>query len=165
MSQKTSISNLQYKTIKKVHPYSPLQDIWNKLRISNFLKTLPFSSTKLFDTMMVSRALLWELTATDRVVAWTRITLVWRTDYTNTHTNPTQVKWKLSVKGNETSMNLSMPTLAPTKSTLINSHCVLVHWESETTQELLKYNTWHNVCSYFSFSIELNITTSSRIHT
>lgn len=38
--------------------YLPLQDIWNRLLVSNFLNTLPLSSTKLLDTMMVISALL-----------------------------------------------------------------------------------------------------------
>ena len=51
---------------------------WNKLFLSNFLKTLPFSSTKLLLIMMVSRALLLALMATLRVVAWRRNNMEWR---------------------------------------------------------------------------------------
>ena len=46
------------------HMYIPLQDIWNKLFVSNFLNTLPLSSTKLLDTSIVISALLYELMAT-----------------------------------------------------------------------------------------------------
>ena len=87
-----------------------LQDIWNKLFFSNFLNTLPLSSTNckktrllwvglsqvpntadtwesepkeisltLFDIIMVSNALLCELKATFRVVAWNSTKIVWRT--------------------------------------------------------------------------------------
>ena len=45
---------------------------WKKLFLSNFLKTLPFNSTKLLLIMMVSRALLLALIATLRVVACNR---------------------------------------------------------------------------------------------
>ena len=59
--------------------YSPLQDIWKRLFVSNFLNTLPFSSTKLLDTMMVSKALLCELMATFRVTACASTTFAWIT--------------------------------------------------------------------------------------
>jgi hypothetical protein len=42
---------------------------WNRLFLSNFLKTLPFSSTKLLLIMIVSSALLLALIATFSVVA------------------------------------------------------------------------------------------------
>merc|ERR1719320_2441531 len=45
------------------------QDTWNKLLRSNFLNTLPLSSTKLLLIMIVRRALLLALIATLRVVA------------------------------------------------------------------------------------------------
>ena len=47
-----------------------MRNTWNKLLRSNFLNTLPLSSTKLLLIMMVSSALLLALIATLSVVAW-----------------------------------------------------------------------------------------------
>ena len=54
---------------------------WNKLFLSNFLKTLPLSSTKLLLIMMVRRALLLELMATLSVVAWSSTSRACRNTY------------------------------------------------------------------------------------
>jgi len=82
--------------VENICHHAPLLDIWKRLFFSNFLNTLPLISTNcketqnvttgfmlqhkafiyglciiltLFDIIMVSRDLLWELKATLRVVA------------------------------------------------------------------------------------------------
>uniref|UniRef100_A0A182VN65 Uncharacterized protein n=1 Tax=Anopheles merus TaxID=30066 RepID=A0A182VN65_ANOME len=64
------ISTISISTDRWNRSRTSLQLSWKRLFLSNFLNTLPFSSTKLFDIMIVSRPLLFELMATLSEVAW-----------------------------------------------------------------------------------------------